>query len=164
MQTSTIRLYSLPYRDAKTYGIALLFVAGNIILPQLFHLIPQGGITWLPIYFFTLIAAYKYGWKVGLLTAVLSPVANALLFGMPAPAALPAILMKSVLLAIASGFAASLLLLAAVVLFYQTAGLVGEWVLTKSFFLAAQDFRIGIPGMLLQIFGGYLCINYIIRK
>ena len=164
MQTSTVRLYSLPYREAKTYGIALLFVAGNIILPQLFHLIPQGGITWLPIYFFTLIAAYKYGWKVGLLTAVLSPVANALFFGMPA------ILMKSVLLAIASGFAASryrkasLLLLAAVVLFYQTAGLVGEWVLTKSFFLAAQDFRIGIPGMLLQIFGGYLCINYIIRK
>ena len=81
MQTSTVRLYSLPYREAKTYGIALLFVAGNIILPQLFHLIPQGGITWLPIYFFTLIAAYKYGWKVGLLTAVLSPVANALLFG-----------------------------------------------------------------------------------
>ena len=170
MQTSTVRLYSLPYREAKTYGIALLFVAGNIILPQLFHLIPQGGITWLPIYFFTLIAAYKYGWKVGLLTAVLSPVANALFFGMPASAALPAILMKSVLLAIASGFEASryrkasLLLLAAVVLFYQTAGLVGEWVLTKSFFLAAQDFRIGIPGMLLQIFGGYLCINYIIRK
>lgn len=83
MQTSTVRLYSLPYREAKTYGIALLFVAGNIILPQLFHLIPQGGITWLPIYFFTLIAAYKYGWKVGLLTAVLSPVANALFFGMP---------------------------------------------------------------------------------
>ena len=106
MQTSTVRLYSLPYREAKTYGIALLFVAGNIILPQLFHLIPQGGITWLPIYFFTLIAAYKYGWKVGLLTAVLSPVANALLFGMPAPAALPAILMKSVLLAIASAPAA----------------------------------------------------------
>ena len=154
MQTSTVRLYSLPYREAKTYGIALLFVAGNIILPQLFHLIPQGGITWLTIYFFTLIAAYKYGWKVGLLTAVLSPVANALFFGMPAPAALPASRYRK----------ASLLLLAAVVLFYQTAGLVGEWVLTKSFFLAAQDFRIGIPGMLLQIFGGYLCINYIIRK
>lgn len=30
--------------------------------------------------------------------------------------------------------------------------------------LAAQDFRIGIPGMLLQIFGSWLFINRIIRK
>lgn len=37
----------------------------------------------LPIYFFTLVAAFRCGWKVGLLTAVLSPVVNCLLFGMP---------------------------------------------------------------------------------
>ena len=55
---------------------------GNIVLPQLCHLVPQGLIL-LPIYFFTLIGAYKYGWQVGLLTAVLSPLANHLLFGMP---------------------------------------------------------------------------------
>ena len=29
---------------------------------------------------------------------------------------------------------------------------------------AVQDFRIGIPGMLLQVFGGYLFIKYVIRK
>lgn len=86
--------------------MAALFIAGNMALPQLFHLIPQGGITWLPIYFFTLIGAYKFGWKVGLLTAVLSPVINSLLFGMPLPAVLPAILLKSVLLAVAAGWAA----------------------------------------------------------
>ena len=51
--------------------VAMLFILGNMVLPQLCHLIPQGGITWLPIYFFTLIGAYKYGWKVGLLTGVL---------------------------------------------------------------------------------------------
>ena len=62
---------------------------GNISLPQIFHLIPQGGIIWLPIYFFTLVGAYKYGWKVGLLTAVLSPTVNSLLFGMPMLASLP---------------------------------------------------------------------------
>ena len=32
------------------------------------------------------------------------------------------------------------------------------------FYLAAQDFRIGIPGMLLQVVGGYLFIKYLIRK
>lgn len=66
--TSTIRLYSLDYSSSKTYLMALLFVIGNITLPQLVHLLPQGGLVWLPIYMFTLIGAYKYGWKVGLLT------------------------------------------------------------------------------------------------
>ena len=69
----TINLYTLSYREVKTYWMALIFVAGNIILPQLCHLVPQGGPTWLPIYFFTLVGAYKYGWKVGLLTALASP-------------------------------------------------------------------------------------------
>lgn len=78
---TTVKLYSLPYHSAKTYLAASLFAFGNIILPQIFHLIPQGGIIWLPIYFFTLVGAYKYGWKVGLLTAVLSPLANSALFG-----------------------------------------------------------------------------------
>ena len=88
METKTVKLYSLDYNNVKTYLAASLFILGNLALPQLFHLIPQGGITWLPIYFFTLVGAYKFGWKVGLLTAVLSPVLNSLLFGMPLPAAL----------------------------------------------------------------------------
>lgn len=90
METSA-KLYSLPFGNVKTYLFALLFVAGNIALPQLCHLVPAGGPTLLPIYFFTLIAAYKYGFKVGLLTALLSPVINHLLFAMPAAAVLPAI-------------------------------------------------------------------------
>ena len=35
---SVVKLYSLPYSNVKTYGAALLFVVGNIALPQLFHL------------------------------------------------------------------------------------------------------------------------------
>ena len=166
METTAVKLYSLDYRDAKTYLAAALFVAGNIVLPQICHLVPQ----WLPIYFFTLVGAYKYGWRVGLLTAVLSPLVNSALFGMPAAAALPAILLKSVLLAAAAGFAArrfgraTLPLLAGVVLFYQTAGALGEWAFTGSAAAAVQDFRIGIPGMLAQAAGGYLTINYLLRK
>ena len=100
---ATLRLYSLDYRHAKTYGVAALFALGNIVFPQLCHLVHLGGPTWLPIYFFTLVGAYKYGWKAGLLTAVASPVVNSLLFGMPATAELPAILLKSVLLAVFAG-------------------------------------------------------------
>ncbi len=59
METTSVKFYSLNYSDIKTYLSASLFIVGNILFPQLFHLIPQGGITWLPIYFFTLIGAYK---------------------------------------------------------------------------------------------------------
>ena len=97
METS-VKLYSLKHSNVKTYLFALLFVAGNIALPQLCHLVPYGGPTLLPIYFFTLIAAYKYGFLVGLLTAILSPVINHLLFAMPSEAVLPILLIKSSLL------------------------------------------------------------------
>lgn len=161
----TIKLYSLQYSDLKTYLMALVFVAGNIILPQLCHLIPQGGLMFLPIYFFTLVGAYKYGWKVGLLTAVFSPLLNSAFFGMPAVAVLPSILLKSVTLALAAGIIAgkakrvTLLCVFAAVLTYQFVGTLGEWAMTGSLSVAFQDFRIGLPGMLMQIFGGYLLLR-----
>ena len=164
MESTTVKLYSLNYGNVRTYLAASLFIVGNILFPQFFHLIPQGGITWLPIYFFTLIGAYKYGWKVGLLTAVLSPIINSSLFGMPMPVVLPAILLKSVLLAIAAGWAAQRFVLVGVVLTYQVVGTLGEWMYIGNFYNAIQDFRIGIPGMCLQVFGGYLFIRYLIRK
>ena len=188
METSA-KLYSLPFGNVKTYLFVLLFVAGNIALPQLCHLVPAGGPTLLPIYFFTLIAAYKYGFKVGLLTALLSPVINHLLFAMPAAAVLPAILIKSGLLAgtagpavyptilrypglwaVAAALAAryakniSLLALLGVVLSYQIIGTVFEWALCGNFFLAVQDFRMGIPGMLIQWFGGYALLKAIAKN
>lgn len=167
---TTVKLYSYRFADVRTYLFAALFVAGNIVLPQLCHLLPQGGMILLPIYFFTLIGAYKYGWKVGLLTAVASPLVNSALFGMPAAAVLPALLLKSVLLAVAAGFVAqrfnrvSLSLLLLVVLFYQVFGTLGEWIMTGDFMLAVQDFRLGLPGMAIQLFGGYAVLRWLMRK
>lgn len=170
MEATNVNLYSWSYRESKTYLAALVFVFGNIALPQICHLVPQGGMMLLPIYFFTLIGAYKFGWKVGLLTAVLSPIVNSALFSMPMPAVLPAILLKSVLLAIAAGYVAhkynkvTIPLMIATVLAYQILGTLGEWAMKGDFYLAIQDFRIGIPGMLLQILGGYAFIKYLIKK
>jgi hypothetical protein len=168
--TKAIKLYELGYSEWRTYLAALLFVGGNIAMPQLLHLVPGGGVTWLPIYFFTLIGAYKYGWKVGLLTALISPLANQLLFGMPPAGVLPIIWVKSGLLAAAAGVAAhkfqkvSLPILAGVVLAYQVIGTPIEWAITGSWVAALQDFRIALPGMLLQLFGGYVFIKYLLRK
>ena len=160
-----IKIYNYGLNELKTYLFVLLFVAGNIILPQLCHLIPDGGKMFLPIYFFTLVASYKYGVKVGLMTAVLSPIINSLLFGMPAFALLPAILTKSVVLALVASFVAnkthkiSIVNLLIVVLTYQFVGTLVEWAMTSSFYVAIQDFRLGIPGMLLQLFGTYFLLK-----
>ena len=169
MQTTSIKLYTMGYNEAKTYLVTAMFIVGNIALPQLCHLMPQGGMIWLPIYFFTLIGAYKYGWKVGLLTAIASPILNHLMFGMPAAAVLVPILVKSTLLALAAGYTASrthkvsILLMAAVVAFYQIVGGMAEWAIAD-FSAAMQDFKLGLPGMALQIVGGYLFIKYLLRK
>ena len=44
MKETTLNLYALDYRDMRTYMVAMLFILGNMVLPQLCHLIPQGGI------------------------------------------------------------------------------------------------------------------------
>ena len=162
---STIKLYSLKAVELKSYLFAFLFVSGNIVLPQLCHLLPFGGQVLLPIYFFTLIAAYKYGFFTGLLTAVASPIINHLLFGMPATEMLTIILIKSALLAIAAAYMAQktkdvkLQSILFVILFYQGIGMIAEGLLTNSMFAAFQDLRLGISGMLLQLFGGYFLLK-----
>jgi hypothetical protein len=167
---ASVKLYNYNFASIKTYLFASIFVAGNIILPQVAHFVPQGGFIFLPIYFFTLIAAYKYGLKVGLLTAILSPVINHLLFGMPPMAVLPAILIKSVLLAGTAAYlarrsnAVTLVNLVLAVLVYQFAGTMLEWALVRDFTVAIQDFRIGVPGMLLQIFGGFALLKAIEKR
>ena len=129
---TTVKLYTFGYNEVKTYLYAALFIAGNLLLPQLCHLVPQGGFIFLPIYFFTLIGAYKYGWQLGLLTAVCSPLLNHWLFGMPPSPVLAQILVKSVVLALSAAYIArrsqsvTIPLLIAVVVFYQLVGSAAE--------------------------------------
>jgi len=159
----------LTLRNSKTWLLAGAFVAGNLVFPQLCHLIPNGGLIFLPIYFFTLIAAYKFGLKAGLLTAIFSPILNSLLFGMPFFALLPVILIKSCLLAIAAALIAkksrsvSIWLIALVILIYQVFGGMAEWAITANFQAAVQDFMIGFPGMLIQLFGGFIILSLMAR-
>ncbi len=165
MATTTAKLYSFNLSNAKTYLLASLFVVGNLVFPQLAHLVPNGGFILLPIYFFTLIAAYKYGIHVGMLTAILSPIANNLIFGMPPSAVLPIIIIKSIILAIAAGFLAkhfrqvSLLGIFLAILSYQIVGIGIEWIMNGNLSVALQDIRIGFPGLLIQLFGGYLLLK-----
>jgi hypothetical protein len=164
---ATVRLYTLNYDEAKTYLWAVIFVACNLILPQVFHLIPQGGIIFAPLSLVILVGAYKFGWKTGLLAALASPIVNHLITGQPATEVMPVMTLKLVALALVAGFTAqyfkrvTLPLLIGVVLVALVIGGLGELALTGAIAATIQDFTIGWPGLLLQVFGTWLILRFI---
>ena len=167
---ATVRLYTLNYDEAKTYLWAAIFVACNLVLPQVFHLIPQGGIIFSPLSLVILVGSYKFGWKTGLLTALASPLVNHLLTGMPAWEVMPVMTMKLAILALVAGLAAqrfktvSLPLIIGVVLVTKALEALGELLLTGGIAATIADFTIGWPGLLLQIVGGYLILKYLLKN
>lgn len=166
METNA-RLYTLNYDEVRTYLWATVFVACNIVLPQLFHLIPQGGIMFAPLSLVILAGAYKFGWKVGLLAAVASPLINHLLTGLPAWGVLQVMTFKLIILALVAGFTAqyfkkvTLPLIIGVVLAAEVLGGLGELALMGGIAATVQDFTIGWPGLLLQVVGTYLICKYL---
>ena len=166
METN-IRLYALNYDEVRTYLWATLFVACNMVLPQLFHLIPQGGVIFSPLSLVILAGAYKFGWKAGLLAAVLSPLVNHFAFGLPQWGVLQVMILKLSVLAIVAGLAAqhfksvSLSLIIGVVLVSMVIGCVGELMLTGGIEATIADFTVGWPGLMLQVFGAWLILKYV---
>ena len=162
---ANVRLYTLNYDEAKTYMWATVFVACNLMLPQVFHLIPQGGIIFSPLSLVILAGAYKFGWKTGLLAALLSPSVNHLLTGMPATEVLPVMTMKLAVLAVIAGLTAqyfkkaSLPIIIGVVLVCKAVECVGELLLTGGIEATVTDFTMGWPGLLLQVFGTWLLLK-----
>lgn len=164
---ANVKLYALNYDEAKTYIWAAIFVACNMALPQLFHLIPQGGIIFSPLSLVILVGAYKFGWKTGLLAAVLSPLINHLAFGLPQWDVLQVMTLKLAVLALVAGLAAqhfktvSLPILIGVIFVSKIIGCVGEFLLTGGINATIADFTIGWPGLLMQIFGTWLILKYL---
>lgn len=149
----TSRATALTLDNWRTYLFATLFTAGNIALPQLCHLVPQGGLLFQPIYLFTVIAACRWGWRVALLTALVSPLLNTLWFGMPSVAMLPVVLLKSVVLALGVSWAMMskvrkpLLVAVLFIIGAQLLGAVAEWALLSS----ATTLWLCLPGVVLQV-------------
>lgn len=156
---------NLGLKDIKTYLFGFAFVVGNIALPWVCHQFALGGSTFLPIYFFALIAGYKFGYKVGLLTAVASPLANFLLTGMPPVTFIPIIMFKSSFLAVFATLIAnyskkiSILNMILVVFMSQLISSAIVFLVTKNSMLAISDVIMGYPGLILQVVGGYLILN-----
>ena len=160
------KIIDLDIKMLAFYVCSLLFVAGNLLLPQLCHSVALGGQTWLPIYFFTLVGAWCFGWKLGMATALLSPALNYLFFGMPTAGMLTVILIKSSLLALGASWIASrskgslglVIGLMLSIIFYQGLGMLPE-ILLNGLNAALTTLTLGWPGMLSQLIGGFVLIK-----
>jgi hypothetical protein len=159
-----------PFRlgDVRLYLATSTMVLGNVLLPYAVHRIPDGGRILLPIFFFTLIAGWRFGAKAGLLTGLLSPLANHVLTGMPPTPALQSIMLQSALLGVLASMVASrsrklsLPLLALVVLVHQSLILVPQ-LLQVGMRPVLAAFELRLPGILLQIFGGFALLSFLGR-
>ena len=170
MKSTALTIRALSFTNLHSYLFVILFIAGNLIFPAICHLVPKGGLIFLPMFFFTLIAAYKFGLKAGLATAILSPLANYLIFGMPIIELLPLILAKSIFLATLAWILVrttqklSLILIGITVLAYQIFGFLAEILFFTDFAVAINNLALSIPGMLLQILFGFLILKKIAKK
>jgi len=163
-KSKNIYQLNLEFMNWRYYVFTLLFIGGNLFFPWLAHSFPLGGPKFLPIYFFVLIGAYKFGWRVGIITAIMSPLANHFLTGMPPLPMLPTILVKGITMAVLASYISyktkklSFQNLAIIIIGYQTVGMIFEWIYTSSLSKAVQDFIIGYPGLLIQLFVGFLLL------
>lgn len=157
------------FKDAELYGFGLAFVIGNLLLPMAVHAIPDGGMIFLPLFFFTLVAAYSEGLLAGVLVAIASPLINYAATGMPSMEMLPTILFKSLLVAVAAAVISNRLrkinfaAIVAVIVAMQVFGGLFDYSVTGDAARAIHAVRLGIPGMIIMAVGGYAMLRMIAR-
>lgn len=170
MITPTRRLQYVGHQEWKTYVIGLLFAISCLALPQLIHFIPNGGLTFTPILFLSLLASFRYGIQIGLLTAILSPLANYALFGMPHTELLPTLIAKGIIIALVAVYAVrkfrrvSILTLVCVIATASAFGFLADCIIASSFSAALNVFIAGFPGIIVQLIGGYLFIRFVFKR
>lgn len=82
---------------------AALCVALGVLLPQVFHAIPNFGAVFSPMHLPVLVCGLICGWKYGLLCGLLTPALSSALTGMPAAMILPGMICELAVYGLVSG-------------------------------------------------------------
>ena len=155
---------SLNLGEVRLYIATAAMVAGNLLLPFALHQIPDAGRMFLPIFFFTLVAGWRFGAQAAVLTAVLSPLANHFITGMPPTPMLQEIILQSALLgalaALAAGrFRKPTLAVLALVVVVDQALVLFPTLLHAGWQPCVAALRFRLPGLLLQVLGGFAVLR-----
>jgi hypothetical protein len=152
------------FNNLNFYIFTLLFSAGNLMLPLIVHYFSLGGNVFLPIYFFILIGSYKFGLRVGLATAIITPIINHLITGMPNMVMIYPVLIKGISFALISYYISqktkkinfqNLLL---IIFSYQFIGFLFE-IFYLNLEKAFNNVITAWPGLLIQLILGYLILR-----
>jgi len=160
-----IRSAPLAWTEARFYLFTALFAAGNLLVPLAVHSVPNAGAIFLPLFFFTLVAGWQFGFAAGLVVALASPLLNYGLVGMPVAAMLPLVLTKSVVLALSAAGLARVFKtvhlpgLGLSVVAMQGAGFVVERLMGLPVEKSLNLLTMAIPGMVILVVGGYVALR-----
>ena len=82
-------------------------IALCVVLPMVFHTIPNAGNIWLPMHIPVLLCGLICDWKFGLFCGIMGPIISSILTQMPPVAYLPAMILELAAYGMISGFASS---------------------------------------------------------
>lgn len=166
---TSFKSQSLSFSQNKSYLIATVFIIFNLLLPQIFHAFNLGGEKFLPMLFFTIVAAGSFGVSAALMTAVFSPIISMLIFGMPSVEMMTVLMVKGVTVALVLGFlaqkyrAVSMVDILLAIVAYQLVGLIVATFIFN-FDMAVGSMLVSYPAVLVQIVFGTLAIKYISKR
>lgn len=92
--------YSLHLRKSMITAICMALC---VVLPLVFHLIPDGGTLFSPMHLPVFLCGLVCGWQYGLLCGILGPVISSFLTGMPGIGYLPTMIIELALYGLTSG-------------------------------------------------------------
>lgn len=96
----------LRYTNIKSYILTAVFVSLSVAVPWGFHQFHLAGATYLPMHIFVLMAGLAFGWRAGLVTGLLSPLASFAVSGMPVMTILPQVTVEIAAYGLLSGLLA----------------------------------------------------------
>ena len=152
--------------SAKKLVFAAACVALCVVVPQAFHMIPNGGSIFLPMHIPVLLCGLICGWPYGLVCGVLGPLLSNLTFQMPPAAMLPSMMVECAVYGAVSGLLMRYVrtrhsvadlyisLISAMVLGRVAAGLAKSLIFapgTAPFAWVTTSLITGIPGIVIQL-------------
>ncbi len=96
---------ALEFRDVRLYIFSAAFISLDVLAPWLTHHFGgvQAGSTFLPMFFFILLAGLLGGWRAGLLVGLFTPLVSFGVSGMPLLPVLPQITIECVFYGLIAG-------------------------------------------------------------
>jgi hypothetical protein len=104
-QTNILEKSIIKVTVLKQIMFIVIFTVLSVALPSFCHQFNLAGQAFLPMHFFVLMAGLLFGWRVGLMTGLLTPLVSFATSGLPIASILPAVTLE----VMAYGFFAGLL-------------------------------------------------------